>query len=60
MKVCIDCGDQIHNIFSNKELEREYNTLEKLIAHPPMQKWIKWIRKKKTFGICMKQKKRKR
>jgi hypothetical protein len=58
--VCIDCGDQIHNLFDNKELKREYNTIEKLISHPAMIKWVKWIRKKKVFGVCMKQKKRKK
>ena len=56
--VCLDCGDQIHQLFTNKELEREYNTLEKLLAHPKIQKWKKWIKNKK-FGICMKTKKRK-
>ena len=57
--VCIDCGDQIHNLFTNKELEHQYNTVEKLKSHPKMQAWIRWIRKRKEFGFCMKAKKKK-
>ena len=56
--VCCDCGDQIHLLFDNKELEREYNTVEKLLSNERMQKWIGWIRKQKTFGVCMKVKKK--
>lgn len=55
--VCKDCADQIHLLFTNKELEREYDTLEKLLAHPKIQKWRKWVKNKK-FGVCMKTKKR--
>ena len=56
--VCCDCGDQIHNIFTNKELEILYNTVEAIRSHEKMRAWIKWIRKKKEFGFCMKLKKR--
>lgn len=56
--LCIDCGDQIHQLFTNKELAKEYNTLEKLLANPKIQKWIEWVKNKKKFGICMKTKKR--
>jgi len=57
--VCTDCGDQIHKLFTNKELEREFNTIEKLRASPKIQKWIEWVKNKK-FGICMKKKKRRK
>jgi len=56
--VCTDCGDQIHQLFTNKELAKEYNTPEKLLAHPKIQAWAEWVKNKK-FGICMKSKKRK-
>lgn len=57
--VCIDCGDQIHELFTNNELRDSYNTIEKLKGHPDIQKWIQWIRKKpETFGVCMKKKKK--
>jgi len=57
--VCVDCGNQVHRLFTNKELEKEYNTLEALKSHPDVQIWIKWIRKQKRFGVCHKTKKRK-
>ncbi|MDD5649791.1 MAG: HNH endonuclease [Candidatus Nanoarchaeia archaeon] len=56
--VCIDCGNQIHLLFTNNELRDSYNTLEKLLEHPKIKTWIKWIRKQK-FGVCMKEKKKK-
>lgn len=55
--ICIDCGDQIHKLFTNKELKREYNTLEKLLTDPKIQRWKEWVNNKR-FGICMKSKKR--
>jgi len=55
--ICIDCGDQIHKLFTNKKLDKEFNTLEKLLADPKIQKWKEWVKNKK-FGICMKSKKR--
>lgn len=58
--VCIDCADQIHNLFDIKELAREYNSLEKLLSHSSIQKWVSWVRKKKRFGICMRRKKPRR
>lgn len=44
--VCIDCADQTHNLFNNKELRDKYNTLEKLKSNEKIQKWISWIQKK--------------
>lgn len=57
IKVCVDCGDQIHNLFTLNELRDDYNTLNKLLQHPKIQKWIKWVHKK-PIGICMKRKKK--
>ena len=55
--VCCDCGNQIHKLFSIKELTKQYNSLEKLLNNEKIQRWIEWIRKRKEFGICMKAKK---
>jgi hypothetical protein len=58
--VCCDCGDQIHNMFENYIIRKELDTLEKLLNNEDIQKWIRFIRKKKEFGfVCMKQKKKK-
>ena len=46
---CTPCHKQIHAIFDNKELARDYNTIEKLLKARvnEWQKWIKWSRKRK-------------
>jgi len=57
--VCHDCGNQLHKLFSEKELAEQYNTLEKLLTHSSVQKWIKWVSKKPyDFNITSKAKKR--
>ena len=43
--VCRECHNHIHQIFTNKELEYDYNTKEKLISHPEIAKFIAWISK---------------
>jgi hypothetical protein len=47
---CRPCHKQLHALFTEKELEREYNTIEKLKAHPGVQKWIEWKRKRPNLG----------
>ena len=39
--VCIDCGNQLHLIFSIKQMEYFYNTLEEILANEKVQKWVK-------------------
>jgi 5-methylcytosine-specific restriction endonuclease McrA len=58
---CCDCGNQVHVLFSNKELQQQYNSIESLQSNKRVKEWISWIRHKPNkFGICMKSKKRKR
>ncbi|NJL49071.1 MAG: HNH endonuclease [Leptolyngbyaceae cyanobacterium SM2_5_2] len=45
--LCRPCHKQIHTLFDNHTLARELNTLEKLQAHPQMQRFISWIRKQR-------------
>ncbi len=40
------CHQKIHSVFSENELRDEYNTVEKLITHEEMVKFIKWVSKK--------------
>lgn len=54
------CHQKIHSVFTEKELKRYYYTIERLIEHDELQKFIKWIAKKDVdFYIKTKQKKRK-
>lgn len=39
------CHNKIHSLFTEKELARHYNTIEKLRAHEEIQKFIKFVRK---------------
>lgn len=43
---CTACHRQIHYLFTHKELESEYNTIEALMGHPDVAKYAEWIRKK--------------
>ncbi len=45
--LCKDCHKYIHNHFTEKELGRLYNSLEKLQADPKICKFVAWVRKKK-------------
>lgn len=40
------CHNKIHHTFTNKELEKVYNTVEAICAHPEMVKFRKWIKNK--------------
>ena len=42
------CHNKIHATFSENELSTFYNTIERLIEHDDIKKFIKWIRKKPT------------
>ena len=41
-----DCHKQIHKLISEKELGKNYNTVQKLKNHPEVKKYIKWIKKR--------------
>jgi hypothetical protein len=43
--ICRDCHSAIHATFSNKELEREYSTVEALLAHDGFARIIRFIAK---------------
>ena len=30
------CHDKLHSVFTNKELAKTYNTVEKIVSHPEM------------------------
>jgi len=57
IKVCSDCGDQLHNMFTNNELKKDLNTLDKIKKHDKMQPYLKFIKKRKKFGLCQRKKK---
>lgn len=46
IKVHRICHEKIHSTFSEKELYNYYHTIERLIEHEEMQKFIRWVSKK--------------
>ncbi len=59
--LCRPCHRQIHAIYTEKALEEKFGTLESLLAAEGLQRWIRWIRKRKpTARIKTKTSKRKR
>jgi len=40
------CHRQIHALFTEAELAQHYNTAESLLAHPEIQKFVAWVKKK--------------
>jgi hypothetical protein len=47
VNICSACHRQIHNLFDNKRLAQELNSLEKLRDEPQMQKFLVWVKKQK-------------
>lgn len=41
--LCRPCHDHVHAVFSEKTLEREYNTLESLRREPEIARFVEWI-----------------
>lgn len=40
------CHGKIHSLFGEAELANYYNTIERLMEHPDMIKFAKWVAKK--------------
>ena len=40
------CHSTIHRFFTEIELERYYNTFERLLENEDIQSFVKWVRKK--------------
>jgi hypothetical protein len=40
------CHDKIHAVFTENELKKQYNTIERLQQQDEMAIFIKWVRKK--------------
>ena len=42
--LCRDCHHGIHHFVpSEKELGRDYNTIEKLLTHQEIGKFVRWV-----------------
>ncbi len=41
--ICRSCHSQIRQVLTEKQLEREFNTIAKLRAYPEIAKFARWI-----------------
>lgn len=48
--LCRPCHNQLHALFSEKQLERELNTLAALRAQPEVARFLSWIRTRPGDG----------
>ncbi|HSV14081.1 MAG TPA: HNH endonuclease signature motif containing protein [Tepidisphaeraceae bacterium] len=46
--LCKPCHKQLHAMFGNRQLERDYSTIEALRKAEALQPFLKWIRKQKS------------
>ncbi len=49
--LCRVCEKQLHNLYPNSKLKRDFNTLEKIINDPEMKKFGEWIGKRSIIKI---------
>lgn len=40
------CHRKIHALFTERELQKRYDTIERLLAHPEIQKFARWVSSK--------------
>jgi hypothetical protein len=57
--VCQPCHSNIHAVLTEKELERTYNTLEKLAKHPKVERFSQWL-SRKPEGVSVTRKRKKK
>lgn len=48
--VCSRCHSNIHALAPNVVLAKEFNTLDKILAHPKIQNWVEWAAKQTPHG----------
>ncbi|GAB9466008.1 hypothetical protein Gpo141_00003394 [Globisporangium polare] len=46
--ICRQCHSKIHSTEDERTLAREFNTLEKIMAHPEIVRWVSYARKQKA------------
>jgi len=55
------CHSKLHSIFTEGELARDYNTVDKLLENEEIAKFVKWVQKRPdSFSDHNKQHSRKR
>ncbi len=50
--ICRPCHSQIHLLLTEKQLERDWNSIERLLGHPELAKFAEWIARKPPGFRC--------
>ena len=45
--LCHDCHPNIHKYITERDMARIYNTIEKLLEHPEVSKFVTWVAKQR-------------
>lgn len=48
---CRTCHKQIHASFTNKELDKDYTSVDSLQRSPRMEAFLKWVRKQRPDRV---------
>ncbi len=40
------CHRKLHTVFTEREMQHHYHTIERLLEHDEIQKFVKWVSKK--------------
>jgi hypothetical protein len=48
LELCKECHKTIHELVGEKDLGRNYNTMDKLLAHAEIAKYVAWKRKRRA------------
>lgn len=48
--ICRPCHAQIHAVYTEKELEQDFGTLDSLRQAPKLQSWMRFVRRRKPTG----------
>lgn len=51
IQVCVQCGDQLHLLFSNTELRLQFNSLNLLLGNERLQKYVNWVKNKPLTSL---------
>ncbi len=49
--VCINCGDQLHRLFTLAEMKETYQTVAAITADERVRKWVRWVRQRRSFRV---------
>lgn len=44
--ICYSCHEAVHDFITEKDLGKHYNTLDLLMKHPKVDKFVEWISKR--------------